>query len=157
MSSMSAEKLVKYTVKYIAKTQDIDYNELKLHSKKVIKMAREFDQQLLGLMEDLLDLGNAGSIEDLYEYDIEVLKMYCRIKDLDESLSDRKIVEQVWTHMQEEYELNDSEDSEETDSEEEEDSEDESESETEPEPEPEPEPKVVKKEKKKKQEPVVIE
>jgi hypothetical protein len=151
---MSAEKLVKYTVKYIAKTQDIDYNELKLHSKKVIKMAREFDQQLLGLMEDLLDLGNAGSIDELYEYDIEVLKMYCRIKDLDDTVSDRKIVEQVWANMQEEYELNDSEDSEE--SSDDESGSDESESETEPEPEPEPEPKPVKKEKKKK-EVVVIE
>jgi hypothetical protein len=147
---MSAEKLVKYTVKYIAKTQDIDYNELKLQSKKVIKMAREFDQQLIGLMEDLLDLANSGSIEELYEYDIEVLKMYCRIKDLDDTLSDRKIVEQIWNNMQEEYELNDSEDTDGS-----EDSDD-SESESDQEPEPEPEPEKVKKEKKKKTEKVTV-
>ena len=152
MSSMSAEKLVKYTVKYIAKTQDIDYNELKLQSKKVIKMAREFDQQLLGLMEDLLDLTNSGSIEELYEYDIEVLKMYCRIKDLDDTLSDRKIVEQIWTNMQEEYELNDSED---TDGSEDSDEDSESESDHE-EPEPEPKPEKVKKEKKTKVEKVTV-
>jgi len=138
MASMSAEKLVKYAIKYISKTQEIDYTELKSQSKKVIKMAREFDQQLLGLMEDLLDLGNAGSIEELMDFDIEVLKMYCRIKDLDDSVSDKKIIESVWNNMQEEYELEESEDSE--------DESVVSESETEPEPEPE-----VKKEKKKKE------
>ena len=123
MGSMSAEKLVKYTVKYISKTQELDYNELKNSSKKVIKMAREFDQQLLGLMEDLLDLANVGSIEELFEFDIEVIKTYCRIKDLDDTLSDRKLVESVWKNMQEEFELDESDSGDsETDSESEDES-----------------------------------
>ena len=108
MASMSAEKLVKYAIKYISKTQEIDYTELKSQSKKVIKMARDFDQQLLGLMEDLLDLVNVGSIEELYDFDIEVIRMYCRIKDLDDSVSDRKLIESVWKNMQEEFELDES-------------------------------------------------
>ena len=107
MGSMSAEKLVKYCIKHIAKYEDLDYDKLKIDSKKVVKMAREFDQQMLGLMEDLLDLGNVGSIEELYDFDIEVIKMYCRIKDLDDSVSDRKLVESAWRNMQEEFELDD--------------------------------------------------
>ena len=108
MGSMSAEKLVKYCIKHIAKYEDLDYDKLKINSKKVIKMARDFDQQLLGLMEDLLDLVNVGSIEELYDFDIEVIRMYCRIKDLDDSVSDRKLIESVWKNMQEEFELDES-------------------------------------------------
>jgi hypothetical protein len=109
MGSMSAEKLVKYCIKHIAKYEELDYDKLKIDSKKVIKMARDYDQQILGLMEDLLDLGNVGSIEELYDFDIEVVKMYCRIKDIDDSVSDRKLVEAVWKNMQEEFELDESE------------------------------------------------
>jgi predicted site-specific integrase-resolvase len=135
---VSAEKLVKTCIKQIAKTQELDYDEVKDDCKKVVKMARKFDEQLLALMEDLLELSNVGSPDELEEFDIDVLKMYCRIKELDDSVSDKKIRAQVWEHMQEEFELSD-EDSEE-DSEDdfsEEDSEEESEEE------PEPEPKII--------------
>ena len=101
----SAEKLVKYTVKFMYKTYDINYEEAKVHCKKVIKMSKKFDEQLLGMMEELLDLSNVGSIEELSEFDMGVLKMYCRIKDLDDSLPDKKIIESVWANMQEEFEL----------------------------------------------------
>ena len=140
----SAEKLVKYTIKFMAKTYDINYDEAKVYCKKVLKMSKKFDEQLLGMMEDLLDLNNVGSIEELAEYDLEVLKTYCRIKDLDDSVSDKKIIESVWANMQEEFELNSESD---TDSE----SDSESEPESEPEePEPVPEPVIIKQEKKKK-------
>ena len=145
MGSMSAEKLVKYTLKSIAKMQDLDYDELKSQGKKVIKMARDYDQQNLGFMEDLLDLGNVGCIEELFDFDIEVLKMYCRIKELDDSLSDRKIVESVWKNMQEEFEQESDSDSEP----ESEDSESETETEIEVKPDSEPE-VVIKKERRKK-------
>jgi len=146
MGSMSAEKLVKYCIKHIAKYEELDYDKLKINSKKVIKMARDFDQQLLGLMEDLLDLVNVGSIEELYDFDIEVIRMYCRIKDLDESVSDRKLVESVWKNMQEEFELDESDSESEDDEVVEEDPETESESE---EPPPTPKPEPIKKSKKK--------
>ncbi len=136
---MSAEKLVKTCIKQIARTQELDYDDCKDDCKKVIKMARKFDEQLLGLMEDLLDLSNVGSPEELEDFDIEVLKMYCRIKELDDTLSDKKLRAQVWEHMQEEFEL-DSEEESETDSESEPETESE---ESEPEEEPEPEPKIV--------------
>jgi hypothetical protein len=101
----SAEKLVKYTVKFMSKTYDINYEEAKAQCKKVIKMSKKFDEQLLGMMEELLDLSNVGSIEELAEFDIDVLKTYCRIKELDDSLPDKKIIESVWNNMQEEFEL----------------------------------------------------
>ena len=131
---VSAEKLVKSCIKQITKSQDLDYSEVKNDCKKIVKMAKKFDEQLLGMMEDLLDLSNVGSEEELEDFDIEVLKMYCRIKELDDSLSDKKIRAQVWNNMQEEFELSDDE----TDSEDESEDETEDESETE-----EPEPKIV--------------
>ncbi len=144
MSSMSAEKLVKYCIKHIAKYEELDYDKLKINSKKVIKMARDFDQQLLGLMEDLLDVVNVGSIEELYDFDIEVIRMYCRIKDLDESVSDRKLIESVWKNMQEEFELDESDSESEDDQVVQEEPDSESESE-----EPPPKPEPIKKSKKK--------
>jgi hypothetical protein len=141
--SNSAEKLVKYTVKFMSKTYDINYEEAKVQCKKVIKMSKKFDEQLLGMMEELLDLSNVGSIEELAEFDIEVLKMYCRIKDLDDSLPDKKIIECVWVNMQEEFEL-ESESGDESES-----ADDDSDSDIDPE-EPQPLPvKVQVKEKKK--------
>ena len=131
---VSAEKLVKSCIKQITKSQDLDYSEVKNDCKKIVKMAKKFDEQLLGMMEDLLDLSNVGSEEELEDFDIEVLKMYCRIKELDDSLSDKKLRAQVWNNMQEEFELSDDE----TDSEDESEDETEDESETE-----EPEPKIV--------------
>jgi hypothetical protein len=144
---ISAEKLVKTCIKQISKIQELDYDEVKDDCKKVLKMARKFDEQLMSMMEDLLELSNVGSPEELEDFEIEVLKMYCRIKELDDSLSDKKIRAQVWEHMQEEYELSDSEDSEsESDSEESEDSETEVESEPVPVKVPEVKEKKVKKE-----------
>jgi hypothetical protein len=146
--SNSAEKLVKYTIKLISKSYDLDYEEVKNVTKKVIKNARNYDEQLLGMMEEMLDLGNIGSEEELEEFDIEVLKLYCRIKDLDDSLSDKKIRQNVWNSIQEEFEL----DSDEEDSDSDNDSEiSESEITSLNEPEPEPEPEPVKKKKRSKE------
>jgi len=146
--SNSAEKLVKYTIKLISKSYDLDYEEVKNVTKKVIKNARNYDEQLLGMMEEMLDLGNIGSEEELEEFDIEVLKLYCRIKDLDDSLSDKKIRQNVWNSIQEEFEL----DSDDEDSDSDNDSEiSESEITSLNEPEPEPEPEPVKKKKRSKE------
>ena len=96
-------------------------------------MARNFDETLLGMMEELLDLGNVGSPEELEDFSIDVLKVYCKIKEIDDSGSDRSVRSRVWETIEEEFELG---------------SEDESEDESvveseEDEPEPEPEPEIV--------------
>ena len=134
MASTTCEKLVKYTIKSISKKYQLDYDDLKLNLKKVVKTAKNYDQTVLGMMEEIMDLSSVASQEELEDFDIEVLKMYCRIKELDDSLSDKKIRAQVWNNMQEEFELSDDE----TDSEDESEDETEDESETE-----EPEPKIV--------------
>ena len=103
--STSAEKLVKQTVKLLAKSLDLDYDELKMDAKKVIKMARTFDESLLGLMEELLDLGNIGSPEELEEFGYDTLKVYCKIKEIDDSGSERSLRARVWQHIEEEFEL----------------------------------------------------
>jgi hypothetical protein len=112
----SAEKLVKQTIKLLAKTQELDYEELKVDAKKLIKIARNYDETLLGLMEELLDLGNIGSPEEINEFSIETLKVYCKIKEIDDSGSDRTIRSRVWRNIEEEFEL-DSDDEEESEDE----------------------------------------
>uniref|UniRef100_A0A6C0AZ02 Uncharacterized protein n=1 Tax=viral metagenome TaxID=1070528 RepID=A0A6C0AZ02_9ZZZZ len=148
--SNSAEKLVKQTIKLLSKTQDLDYEELKMDAKKLIRAARNFDETLLGMMEEIMDLGNVGAEEELEEFNPEVLKIYCRIKEIDDSGSDKSLRARVWNHIEEEFELSD-------DEEEEEDSEvSESEEELEPEPEPERVVKIKKSKKSKEPEVVVI-
>lgn len=138
--SNSAEKLVKQTIKLLSKTQELDYEELKMDAKKLIRAARNFDESILGMMESIMDLGNVGAEEELEDFDPEVLKIYCRIKEIDDSGSDRTLRARVWNHIEEEFELSESE------------SEDEEESEaSDEEPEPEPEPVKHKKSKKPKE------
>jgi len=131
------EKLVKTTIKYIAKLNNLDYEKLKVDAKKIIKLAKNYDEQLLGMMEELLDINNVSCEEELVDIDIDVLKIYCRIKEIElESSSDRGIRRKVWENIEMENEFDESEDSDESD-----DNdfiEDVSESEQEPEPEPEP-------------------
>jgi len=142
----SAEKLVKQTIKLLSKTQDLDYEELKVDAKKIIKLARNFDETLLGIMEEIMDLGNVGSEEELEDFNPEVLKIYCRIKELDDSGSEKSLRARVWNNIESEFELDSDE------------SEDESvvDSESDNEPEPEPEPEKIKKTKKKKEQEVII-
>ena len=113
MSSTTCEKLVKYTVKSIARKYNIDYDELKESVKKVVKIAKNFDENILGMMEEIMDLGNVGSPEELEDFNIEVLKIYCKIKELDTDGSDRHIRSRVWKNIESEFELDDSENSEE--------------------------------------------
>ena len=153
--STSAEKLVKQTIKLLAKTLELDYDELKIDAKKVVKMARNFDESLLGMMEELLDLGNIGSQEELEDFSLDTLKVYCKIKEIDESGSDRTIRARVWQHIEEEFELESESESESDESVVESESDDKCVLpkivEVEPEPEPEIVPVKPKKEKKKKE------
>jgi hypothetical protein len=101
---MSAEKYVKHALKLIAKVNGVDYEKLKISVKKVIKEARNHDQRQLGLMEELLDLtNNVSCLEDLDEYDMEVLNIYCQIKDIDQSGTEKAIKARVWENFEEEY------------------------------------------------------
>ena len=129
------EKLVKTTIKHIAKLNNLDYEKLKVDAKKIIKLAKNYDEQLLGMMEELLDINNVSCEEELVDIDIDVLKIYCRIKEIElESSSDRGIRRKVWENIEMENEFDDSEDSD--DSDDNDFIEDVSESEQEPEPEP---------------------
>jgi hypothetical protein len=124
---MNHEKLVKLTLKVIAKSFEVEYDELKLNAKKVIKMAQTQDEKTLGIMEELMDLSEIGSKEELNDYDLETLKIYCRIKEIDYSkLSEKGLRAAVWDNMESEYSESDS-DSDSDDSEDSEDSESESE------------------------------
>jgi len=101
---MSTETFVKQAVKTIAKVNGADYEELKRTVKKVLKSARNYDQSQLGIMEELLDFtNNVSCIEDLVEYDIETLRVYCQIKELDPSGSDKSLRARVWENFEEEY------------------------------------------------------
>ena len=151
--STSAEKLVKQTIKLLSKTQELDYEELKMDAKKVIKMAQQYDQSLLGTMEELLDLGNIGSPDELGDFNIDTLKVYCKIKELDHSGSERSLRSRVWQNIEEEFELDSDEESDDSEDESVVDS-DESEDECLPEVPP-PTPVIVKQKKPKKEVTVV--
>lgn len=109
--STSSEKLVKQTIKLLSKTQELNYEELKVDAKKVIKMARNHDSEMLAIMEEIMELSSVGSAEELVEFNIEVLKIYCKIKELDDSGSPRRIREIVWEHIESEFELESDEES----------------------------------------------
>ena len=107
--STSAEKLVKQTIKFISRVHDLDYEELKVDAKKVIKSAGNYDDSLMSMMEEMMDLGNVGSQEELEDFNMEVLKIYCRIKEIESSGSDKSIRSRVWDNIEEEFELDDDE------------------------------------------------
>jgi len=106
----SCEKLLKYTIKSISKKFEIDYSTLKDSLKKVLKVAKNYDESLLGMMEEMMDLGNVGSPEELEDFNIEVLKVYCKIKELDVEGSEKHIRSRVWKNIESEFELDESDD-----------------------------------------------
>ena len=112
MSSTTCEKLVKYTIKSISKKYSLEYDEVKETLRKVVKTARSYDESLLGMMEEMMDLGNVGSPEELEDFNIEVLKIYCKIKDLDSDGSEKHIRSRVWKNIESEFELDDEDESE---------------------------------------------
>ena len=137
MSAIS-EKLVKKAIKLISDSTSIDYSELKQLCKKVLRDAKNTDERLLGTMEELLELSEVSSEEELADFEIGVLKIYCKIKEIDFSGSDKQIRKNVWEHMEEEFEVDDD------------DSDDDSDNvSVEEESEPEPEPVIIKKKKSK--------
>ena len=139
MSAIS-EKLVKKTIKLISESTNIEYSELKKLCKKVLRDAKNTDERLLGTMEELLDLGEVASEEELVDFDIGVLKIYCKIKELDYNVPEKQLRKNVWDHIESEFDIDDSDDDDE-------DSGDDIEPESESE--PEPEPVVIKKKKSK--------
>jgi hypothetical protein len=151
----SAEKLIKQTIKLISKTQDLDYEDLKHDAKKLIRAARTYDENMLGIMEEIMDLGNVGSQEEINDFSIEVLRIFCRIKDLDESGSDKSVRSRVWACIEEEFELDTDDDNDEVSIVE--SDEEDPEPEPEPEPVPEPEQEIVVKKVKRVKKPVPVE
>jgi hypothetical protein len=132
--AVNCEKIVKIVLKNLSKIMDVDYEKIKAASKKGLKMAKTYDEELLGIMEALMDLPNVESEEELADFDIQVLQVYCKVKDIDDSGSERQIRERVWDAL--EAEMDDgSDDSDYSDSESESESESDQESESEPEPE----------------------
>ena len=110
--STNCEKLVKYAIKSISKKYNLDYAQLKEELKKVVKTAKKYDESMLGIMEEIMDLGNVGTPEELEDFNIEVLKIYCKIKEIDADGSDRHVRSRVWKNIESEFELDESEESE---------------------------------------------
>lgn len=109
---MNSEKLVKSTIKYIAKIANLNYSQLKTDTKKLIKLAKNYDQEVLGMMEEMLDLSNISSPEELNDFSIDVLKIFANVKDIPiDNLPDKHIRKLVWNYI--EAEMEDDDDSEE--------------------------------------------
>jgi hypothetical protein len=165
----SSEKLLKLLIKNIAKKNNLDYTKLKEQSKKIVKLGKEYDEKLFGIMEELMDLQNIGTEDELKDFDSQTLAVYCKIKDIDiTDLSDKRIRKAVWESIEEEdedYEPESADDSDDSDDDSNVEVElEDSDSETEPEPEPvkiqeivEPPPEPVKEKKSKKKAVSIVE
>jgi len=108
---MNTEKLLKYAIKTIAKATDLDYDELKDISKKSLKMAKKYDSELLGRIEEILELQDITSEEETTEFDVDTLRLFCRIKEIDHSDSEKSVRHQVWKYLEEQLDMDDSDDS----------------------------------------------
>lgn len=131
---MNSEKIVKLAIKTIAKATDMEYEELKTVCKKVLKMAKTYDLELMARIEEILELQDITSEEELHEFDIDTLKMFCDIKEIDHSDTEKSVRHNVWKYLEEQFDVDDSG----------------SDDESEPDEESEPEPEPVKVSKKKK-------
>ena len=114
---------LKKTLKLISKEYEIPYEELKGTARKYLKTAKTYDESLYQRIEELIELNDISDVVELNEYDIDVIKMFCKLKDIDFSGSEKEIRKRVAQFFEDLFE-----DLEELDSESEE-----SESETEPE------------------------
>lgn len=108
---MNTEKIVKLTIKTIAKATDMDYEELKSASKKVLKLAKNYDSEMLSRIEEIIELQDVTSEEEVLEFDIDTLKLFCKIKDIEHSDTEKSIRVNVWKYLEEQFEM-DSDDSE---------------------------------------------
>ena len=107
-----AEVILKKTLKHLSSTFKISYNDIKMASRKYLKVARNQDENFYSTVEQLLDLTEVSSEEELGEIDLGVLKLYCRLKDLDETVSEKHIRKNIWEHLMEEYDDDEEEDDE---------------------------------------------
>jgi hypothetical protein len=132
---MNTEKIVKLAIKTIAKATDMDYEELKGASKKVLKMAKNYDSEMLSRIEEIIELQDVTSEEEVLEFDVDTLKLFCKIKDIDHSDTEKSVRVNVWKYLEEQFEMDSDEESDD-ESEGSEDFDEDSAEEIEPEPEP---------------------
>ena len=110
---------LKKTLKLISKEYEVPYEELKGTARKYLKTAKTYDESLYQRIEELIELNDISDVAELNEYDIDVIKMFCKLKDIDFSGSEKEIrkrVAQFFEDLFEDLEELDSE-SEETESE----------------------------------------
>jgi len=107
------ETHIKKTLKLISNQYDISYEELKSTAKKYLKLAKNFDENLYTNIEELLELVEISNVEEINNYDISVLKMFCKLRQLDPSGSEKEVRKRVTQHFEDLFdeldELSDSE------------------------------------------------
>jgi hypothetical protein len=105
---------IKKTLKVISKEYEIPYEELKNTAKKYLKSAKSYDENLYTTIDELLALVDINTLEEIDEFDINTLKMLCKLRDIDMSGSEKDIRKRVRDYFEELFEDIDSdEDSEE--------------------------------------------
>jgi hypothetical protein len=107
---------IKKTIKVISKEYEIPYEELKNTVKKYLKSAKSYDDNLYSTIDELLVLVDINSLEEIDEFDINTLKMLCKLRDIDMSGSEKDIRKRVRDYFEELFEdIESDEDSEESD------------------------------------------
>ena len=86
---------LKKTLKLISKEYEIPYEELKGSARKYLKTAKTYDESLYQRIEELIELNDISDVAELNEYDIDVIKMFCKLKEIDFSGTEKEIRKRV--------------------------------------------------------------
>lgn len=111
----SVQHIFKHAIKTISKEYEIPYENLKVSLKKHIKMIKNFDENVLNMIEEVIELDEVTSIDELKQYNPDVLKLYCRLKEIDSSGTDTVVLKRVWQFIEENMESDDSGESDDSD------------------------------------------
>ena len=111
------ESMLKKTLKLISNDFELKYEDLKNCNKKYLKAAKSYDKNLYSNINELIELNDISSTEELDEYDIEILKMYCKLRDIDHSGSDSSVRKRLAEYFEDYFEDLEYTDSEESDEE----------------------------------------
>ena len=98
------EVILKKALKIISTNHSIPYETLKSTTKKYLKYAKNYDESLYETIDELLSLVDITSLEELEEYDINTLKMFCKLRDIESSGTEKDIRKCVASYFEEVFE-----------------------------------------------------
>jgi hypothetical protein len=100
---MNIESIFKHALKTICKHTDLEYDDLKDMLKKHLKMVKNYEENMIQTFEEVMEMDDVSSLEELEDYDINTLKLYCKIKGLDYSGNEKQLRQVIMTYIEETF------------------------------------------------------